>query len=143
MFFLFLLVADGLGVDELGLLLVTSVDIPSHFVLNLVQDELGLLVDVGREVLVVHFQLVWVRKDEFLKREGVVELVAVVDPTLRNYWYLFVEELLQFCLLLCVVLPCRDFGGCSGWRRDRGGILRDWYDLRLFGLLDEVVGPDD
>lgn len=35
-FFLFLLVPDGLRVDDLGLLLVISIYIASHFVLNLV-----------------------------------------------------------------------------------------------------------
>lgn len=79
---LFLFVPDGLRVDGMGLLLVISVYIPSHFVLNLVENELGLLVDVWGEVLVVHFQLVWIGKDEFLEGKGVVELVAVVDPAL-------------------------------------------------------------
>lgn len=60
MFLLFLLVPDGLRVDALGLLLVISVYIPTHFLLNFVQDEFGLLLDVRSEVLVVHFRLVWI-----------------------------------------------------------------------------------
>ena len=139
-FFLFLLVPDGLRVYGLDLLFVNSIYIASHFFVNLVQDEFGFFVDVGSEVLMVNFQLVWIGKDEFFKRKGVVKLVTIMDPTLGNNWYLFVRQLLQFCLLFPVVFSFRELAG--GWCH-RGGLLRNGYYLRFFGLFHEVISSDD
>jgi hypothetical protein len=122
-------------------LLVVAIGLPGHLLLNAIQDQLGLLLDHVAEVLVVDLHLEGVVEAKLLPLEGVVELVAVVDPTLRNHRVFLVEELVQLLLLLQVVFAILGLAHGRG-RHGRFAVSGNHEDLRSLGLLHQVVGPD-
>jgi len=61
-------------------------------------------------VLVLDLLLKGVEQPERFPAEGEVELIAIVDPALRNHWHSAVEELVQ----LLVLLEVEDAGVACG-----------------------------
>lgn len=115
--FLFLLVLEGLRVDVVGLSFVLPA-LLGHFLLNAVQNQLRLLLSHMAEIIVADLHLERIIEAELLPCEGVVELVAVVDPALRNHRVFLVEKLVQLLLLPEVVFRGLGF---DCWRSGRLG----------------------
>lgn len=65
--FLVFLVADGLRVDDHSIPPVVHIAVPSHLIFNLFDDQLGLLVNIGTEVLVIHLELKGIGQHKFLR----------------------------------------------------------------------------
>jgi hypothetical protein len=72
----------NLGGQQLGL----------HFLFDILADQFGLLLNYVSEIFVVDLVLEGIIEFEELPIEGIVEFIAIVNPTLGNHWNLVVEE---------------------------------------------------
>jgi hypothetical protein len=65
---------------QVNWLQMISIKLVCHFFFNTIQDELGFFFNYMTEILMIDLQLEWIEELELFPSEGIVELIAVVNP---------------------------------------------------------------